>query len=104
MDSFTAIGVDPGLADTGFAVIEVVDRRGVARAWDTISTNAKEPVPKRLETIYSRIVEILKQWNTGLLVLEDVYSLPDNSRQPSAVNIFVLYEQNIGMITPMSAE
>jgi DNA replication protein len=37
-------------------------------------------------------------------VLEDVYSLPDNSRQPSAVNIFILYEQNIGMITPMIAE
>ena len=37
-------------------------------------------------------------------VLEDVYSLPDDSRQPSAVNIFALYEQNIGIITPMIAE
>ncbi len=36
-------------------------------------------------------------------VIKKVYSLPDNSRQPSAVNIFVLYEQNIGMITPMIA-
>jgi DnaD/phage-associated family protein len=37
-------------------------------------------------------------------VLEDVYSLTADSRQPSAVNIFSLYEQNIGMITPMIAE
>jgi DnaD/phage-associated family protein len=37
-------------------------------------------------------------------VLTDVYSLPTDSRQPSAVNIFVLYEQNIGIITPMIAE
>jgi DNA replication protein len=37
-------------------------------------------------------------------VLADVYSLPADIRQPSAVNIFVLYEQNIGMITPMIAE
>jgi len=37
-------------------------------------------------------------------VLADVYSLPADSCQPSAVNIFVLYEQNIGMITPMIAE
>jgi DNA replication protein len=37
-------------------------------------------------------------------VLEDVYSLTADSRQPSAVNIFALYEQNIGMITPMIAE
>ena len=37
-------------------------------------------------------------------VPEDVYSLTDDSRQSSAVNIFTLYEQNIGIITPMIAE
>jgi DNA replication protein len=37
-------------------------------------------------------------------MLEDVYSLTDDSRQPPAINIFALYEQNIGMITPMIAE
>jgi DNA replication protein len=37
-------------------------------------------------------------------ILEDVYSLTDDSHQPPAVNIFALYEQNIGIITPMIAE
>jgi DnaD/phage-associated family protein len=37
-------------------------------------------------------------------VLEDVYSLTADSRQPPTVNVFALYEQNIGMITPMIAE
>jgi DnaD/phage-associated family protein len=37
-------------------------------------------------------------------MLEDVYSLTVDSRQPPTVNIFALYEQNIGMITPMIAE
>jgi DNA replication protein len=37
-------------------------------------------------------------------VLEDVYSLTGDSRQPPAINIFTLYEQNIGIITPMIAE
>jgi len=37
-------------------------------------------------------------------VLEDVYSLTGDSRQPSTVNIFALYEQNVGIITPMIAE
>jgi DNA replication protein len=37
-------------------------------------------------------------------VPEDVYSLTDDSRKPPAVNIFALYEQNIGMIGPMIAE
>jgi len=37
-------------------------------------------------------------------VIEDVYSLAVNSRQLPVVNIFSLYEQNIGIITPMIAE
>jgi DNA replication protein len=37
-------------------------------------------------------------------MLEDIYSLTTESRQPSAVNIFAIYEQNIGVITPMIAE
>jgi DNA replication protein len=37
-------------------------------------------------------------------VPEDVYSLTEDSRQLSAVNICPLYEQNIGIITPMIAE
>jgi DNA replication protein len=35
---------------------------------------------------------------------EDVYSLPFGDRQQEIVNIFALYEQNIGIITPMIAE
>ena len=37
-------------------------------------------------------------------VLEDTYSLTEDRSQPSAINIFTLYEQNIGIITPMIAE
>jgi DnaD/phage-associated family protein len=37
-------------------------------------------------------------------VLEDVYSLTADSRQPPTINVFALYEQNIGMIAPMIAE
>ena len=76
MTSFTAVGVDPGLADTGIAVVEVVGRKGVPRLWDTISTNSKVPVPKRLESIFHKTVDTLRQWQAGLLVVEDVYFLP----------------------------
>jgi len=37
-------------------------------------------------------------------MFEDVYTLTIDSRQPTTINIFALYEQNIGMITPMIAE
>ena len=37
-------------------------------------------------------------------VRENVYSPALGTRQPPSVNIFALYEQNVGMITPMVAE
>jgi DnaD/phage-associated family protein len=37
-------------------------------------------------------------------MLGDVYSLTVDSYQPPTINIFDLYEQNIGMITPIIAE
>ncbi len=37
-------------------------------------------------------------------VPEDVYSLTDARHQPSAINIFTLYEQNIGIIQHMIVE
>ena len=37
-------------------------------------------------------------------MLEDIYSLTIDSRQPPTINIFALYEQNIGMIQAMIAE
>jgi DNA replication protein len=37
-------------------------------------------------------------------ITEDVYSLSANILQPSTINIFTLYEQNIGIITPLIAE
>ena len=37
-------------------------------------------------------------------VPEDVYSLTFGSLQPPTINIFALYDQNIGIITPMIAE
>ena len=37
-------------------------------------------------------------------MLEDIYSLTIDSRQPPTINIFALYEQNIGLIQPLITE
>ena len=74
--SFTAVGVDPGLAATGIAVIEVIEGKGYTRTWDTLSTKSKEPISKRLEVLYNGIVEIFTKWNASVLIVEDVFFLP----------------------------
>jgi DNA replication protein len=70
---------------------------------ELIATMGEEILRQALDSAVEHGV-LLHSTSNSKGVLEDIYSLPDNSRQPSAVNIFVLYEQNIGMITPMIAE
>jgi len=68
-----AIGIDPGLATTGFAIVETLERRGRACHWGTIRTSPDLPFSERLNSIYSQLSEILSHWHPRLLVMEDVY-------------------------------
>ena len=70
-----AIGIDPGLAMTGFGVVELLPRGGKACKWGTIRTEANSSVPIRLKTIYDELKKLLVQWHPDLLVVEDVFVL-----------------------------
>ena len=67
------MGVDPGLASTGFAVIEMLETRGKACQWGTITTSTRLSFSERLNTIYSQLSDVLASWQPRLLVIEDVY-------------------------------
>ncbi len=81
MVKLRAIGVDPGLLRTGYAIVEVSEKRGIVREWNSFSTNPKESIPRRLQGIYINFKKFLKKWNPQLLILEDVYVL---SKYPKA--------------------
>jgi len=68
-----AIGIDPGLANTGFAIVEALERRGRACHWGDIKTSSNLPFSERLNIIYTQLSEILSHWHPQLLVMEDVY-------------------------------
>jgi crossover junction endodeoxyribonuclease RuvC len=70
-----AIGIDPGLAMTGFGVVETLSRGGKACDWGAIRTEAGCAVPLRLKTIYDQLRELLQKWRPDLLVLEEVFVL-----------------------------
>ena len=70
-----AIGIDPGLAMTGFGIVETLSRGGKACDWGTIRTEADSPTPLRIRTIYQELKGILEKWRPGLLVLEEVFVL-----------------------------
>ena len=70
-----AIGIDPGLAQTGFGIVENLARGGKACEWGTIRTEPDSPPARRLRIIYDEIRQLLETWKPDLLVLEDVFVL-----------------------------
>jgi crossover junction endodeoxyribonuclease RuvC len=75
------MGIDPGLAMTGFGVVETLKRGGKACEWGTIRTDASRPTAVRLKTIHDDLRELLEKWKPGLLVMEEVFVL---SQYPKA--------------------
>jgi crossover junction endodeoxyribonuclease RuvC len=70
-----AIGIDPGLAMTGFGVVEALPRGGKACDWGAIRTEPGIPIPLRLRTIYDELKSLLGKWDPGLLAMEEVFVL-----------------------------
>jgi crossover junction endodeoxyribonuclease RuvC len=68
-----AIGIDPGLAATGFAVVETIGRGGRACEWGGIETDSRSPMPSRLCRLFDGVVEVAERWAPDLMVLEDVF-------------------------------
>lgn len=81
MDRFRVLGIDPGLAETGYGVIEISQRQGVVREWDVFSTDSKDLFPQRLQGIYTHFFDIIEARSIRIVVLEDVFVLP---RYPKA--------------------
>lgn len=69
------IGIDPGLASTGYGIVQGNGMRVEAFSFGTIRTSKTLSLPTRLDQIYSSILELLKSEQPGLMVVEDVFSL-----------------------------
>ena len=63
------IGIDPGLAKTGFGVIE--DRR--CTGYGMIKTPSDEPIQTRLQTIFHRMQKILDTCEPDELAIERLF-------------------------------
>lgn len=60
---------------TGFGVVETLSRGGRACQWGTIRTEPDTSLPLRLKTIYDELTKLFKEWQPGLVVMEDVFVL-----------------------------
>ena len=70
-----ALGIDPGLAATGYAVVGTLDKRGDLCCWGSLKTSSRSSHSERLHIIYREVGGLIDRWRPDILVMEDVYVL-----------------------------
>ncbi|GHV84156.1 crossover junction endodeoxyribonuclease RuvC [Spirochaetia bacterium] len=67
------IGIDPGLASSGWGIIELKDNRVLYLTHGCIETAANVSHPLRLLEIYKEIRKVIKKWQPNESAIEKLY-------------------------------
>ena len=67
------LGIDPGIADTGFGVIRSQNGELSCLAYGSIKTSAKMELGDRLEIINLKLSELIKKYQPGLIAIEELF-------------------------------
>lgn len=67
------LGLDPGLAKSGFGFINYVNGGSSEILYGDISTSKDEVISQRLWKIYSEVKEIVQKTNPDAVVIEDIF-------------------------------
>ncbi|HDP69548.1 MAG TPA: crossover junction endodeoxyribonuclease RuvC [Actinobacteria bacterium] len=78
------LGLDPGLAVTGFGVINCEGNKLKPISYGCIRTEANLPLPSRLERIFKDIEDIIEKYNPHQAAVEQLY-FNSNARSAFAV-------------------
>lgn len=67
------LGLDPGVATTGYGLIEKKSGRIAPKEWGVISTPARLPLPERLDIIATDLNIVLRKFRPHLAVVEAIF-------------------------------
>ena len=68
-----ALGIDPGTAIVGYALVEARGSQLSMLTCDVITTPAGMPMTKRLQSIYSRLTEIIDTYHPHEAAIEELF-------------------------------
>ena len=77
------LGIDPGLANTGWGVVETRGSVCRARAYGCVSTSSSESIDRRLGKIYEGISKAIETYAPSQLAIEKIF-FGENSRSALA--------------------
>jgi len=67
------LGIDPGIADTGYGIIQNKQGKLSCLAYGSIKTKAKIELAERLETLYQELQKIIKKHHPDLIAIEELF-------------------------------
>lgn len=67
------LGIDPGLAHTGWGIVETRGTLCRARAYGCIETEAKTPVDTRLGAIFRELSRVIARYEPEAVAIEKIY-------------------------------
>ncbi|HDH31760.1 MAG TPA: crossover junction endodeoxyribonuclease RuvC [Candidatus Wolfebacteria bacterium] len=67
------LGIDPGIADTGYGVIQVNGQKLACVDYGSIKTKAKTELPERLEIINLELKKQIKKHKPNLMAVEQLF-------------------------------
>jgi len=97
------LGIDPGIADTGYGVIRVDGVCLTCLAYGTIKTRAGESLVARLKVLYSELNKIIKKYQPEIAAIEQLF-FNKNVRtalivgQARGVALLALSQHNLNII------
>lgn len=69
----TILALDPGIARTGWAVLQKENQDIQALDYGCIETKSTAPLGERLKTIYEMLVQLIKKYRPETVALEQVF-------------------------------
>jgi len=69
----TVLGIDPGTARMGWAIVEKNASREIAIDYGCLETPANTPLPERLETIYRFIQDLVSKYHPQAASIENLF-------------------------------
>ncbi len=74
------LGLDPGLRVTGYAVLGPKLGGGIAIEEAGVLRSEPTDMPSRVKALYDGLVEVLDQWQPGVIAIEQLYAHAEHPR------------------------
>ena len=102
------LGIDPGLANTGWGIVEERGGEVRCRAYGCIHTGADEPLDQRLRIIVDDLARVVGRYGPEAAAVEGIYfganvrsAIPTAHARGAALVACSLAGVSVGAYTPM---